>query len=206
MQAIISAVRSFCEWAASRDGETRSEFERVLSAVDWNRDIELPEPKTPPVVAWHLRTACGLSGAGGSPSRALADAVLVDAALLRWSDIYEQYDDEPDMAVFRRSYAYTSLIGPDGPLPCGELSVDISLQGPDIYYPPHVHRAVETYAIIGGTGDWKRGLEPWTPRPPGDLVLHPSGVRHAMQSNAEPLLALGIWTTDIESPIVIVRG
>ena len=206
MQAIISAVRSFCEWAASQGGETRSEFERALSAVDWNGDLKLPEPASQPVVAWHLRTACELSGESATPSRALADAVLTDAAMLRWLDIYEQYDDEPDMAVFRRSYAYTTLIGPGGPLPCGELYMGISLQGPDIYYPPHAHRAVETYAIIGGTGDWKRGLEPWTSRPPGDLILHPSGIRHAMQSNAEPLLALGVWTTDLESPIVIVRG
>lgn len=206
MQAIISAVRSFCEWAASQDGETRSEFERALSVIDWDGDIKLPEPTNPSVVDWHLRTACGFSGAGGSPARVLADAVLVDAASLRWLGMYEQYDDEPDMAVFRRSYAYTPLIGPDGPLPCGELFMGISLQGPDIYYPPHAHRAVETYAIIGGTGDWKRGLEPWTRRPPGDLILHPSGIRHAMQSDAEPLLALGFWTTDLESPIVIVRG
>lgn len=206
MQAIISAVKSFCEWAASQDGETRSEFERALSVIDWNNDIELPEPANQSVVEWHLRTACGFSGASGSPARALADAVLIDADLLRWLDMYEQYDDEPDMAVFRRSYAYTPLIGPDGPLRCRELAVDISLQGPDIYYPPHAHRAVEIYAIIGGTGDWKRGLEPWISRPPGDLILHPSGIRHAMQSNAEPLLALGFWTTDLESPIVIVRG
>ena len=36
--------------------------------------------------------------------------------------------------------------------------------------------------------------------------MHASGVRHAMQSNTEPLLALGLWTTDIDSPVVIVRG
>ncbi len=206
MRAIISAVRSFCEWAASQDGETRSEFERALSVIGWNGDIELPEVTNLPVVEWHLRTACGLSGASGSPARALADAVLMDAASLRWLALYEQYDDEPDLAVFRSSYAYTTLIGPEAQLPCRELYMGISLQGPDIYYPPHAHRAVETYAIIGGTGDWKRGLEPWTSRPPGDLILHPSGIRHAMQSNAEPLLALGFWTTDLESPIVIVRG
>ena len=113
----------------------------------------------------------------------------------------ETLADSPEAAVF-----VLSRDGPDGPLRCRELAVDISLQGPDIYYPPHAHRAVEIYAIIGGTGDWKRGLEPWTSRPPGDLILHPSGIRHAMQSNAEPLLALGFWTTDLESPIVIVRG
>lgn len=206
MQAIISAVRNFCEWAALQGGDTRSEFERALSVIGWDNDIKLPEPTNPPVVDWHLETACGLSGETDSPTRAVVDALLAGAHLLRWFDVYAHYDDEPDMAVFRRSYAYTSLIGPDGPLICGEMFVGITLQGPDIYYPPHVHRATETYAIIGGTGDWKRGLEPWTSRPPGDLILHPSGIRHAMQSNAEPLLTLCLWTTDIDSPVVIVRG
>ena len=206
MQAMIPAVKNFCAWAALQGGDTRSEFEFALSVVEWDREITLPEPTNPPVVDWHLETACGFSGETDSPARAVADAVLADAHLLRWFDMYEHYDDEPDMAVFRRSYAYTPLIGLDGPLVCGELFMGISLQGPDIYYPPHAHKAVETYAVIGGTGDWKQGLEPWTSRAPGDLIAHPSGVRHAMQSNAEPLLALGFWTTDIDSPFVIVRG
>lgn len=206
MQAIIPALKNFCEWAVSQDDETRSEWELALSTVEWDNPVSLPEPANLPVVDWHLKTVCELSGEQGSPTRAVADAVVTDAGLLRWHDMYEYYDDEPDMAVFRRSYAYASLIGADGPLICDGFFMGISLQGPDIYYPPHAHLAVETYAIIGGTGDWKRGLEPWSQRSPGDLILHPSGVRHAMQSNAEPILALGIWTSDIDSPIVIVRG
>ena len=68
------------------------------------------------------------------------------------------------------------------------------------------HKAKELYAVVGGTGDWRRGVEPWTSRPPGDFVLHPSGVRHSMQTSSEPVLALVAWISDIRSSVVIVRG
>ena len=48
MQAMISAVRNFCEWAALQGGDTRSEFEFALSVVEWDREITLPEPTNPP--------------------------------------------------------------------------------------------------------------------------------------------------------------
>ena len=60
--------------------------------------------------------------------------------------------------------------------------------------------------MLGGTADWRRGSEPWTARPPGDFVLHPSGVRHAMQTGAEPVLAFVAWISNIHSSVVIVRG
>jgi dimethylpropiothetin dethiomethylase len=132
--------------------------------------------------------------------------LLANAQNLAWNAMYAHYDAEPDMAAFRRVYGYVDLIGPRGPLQCDSVYMGVSLQGPDAYYPPHAHQAVETYFTIGGTGDWKRGAEPWTSRPPGDVFLHTSGVRHATQSNTEPLLALAFWTSDLEGPIIIVRG
>ena len=60
--------------------------------------------------------------------------------------------------------------------------------------------------MIGGTADWRRGVEPWTSRPPGDFVLHPSGVRHATQTGLEPVLSMVAWISDIQSSVVIVRG
>ena len=78
MQAMIPAVKNFCAWAALQGGDTRSEFEFALSVVEWDREITLPEPTNPPVVDWHLETACGFSGETDSPARAVADAVLAD--------------------------------------------------------------------------------------------------------------------------------
>ena len=71
MQAIISAVRNFCEWAALQGGDTRCEFEIALSIVEWDSEIKLPEPKNPPGVDLQLATACGFSGEPGPPTRPL---------------------------------------------------------------------------------------------------------------------------------------
>ena len=146
------------------------------------------------------------AGPPGSPTRILADAVLSAADHLCWHAMYAHYESEPDIAAFRRVYGYFDLISSEGPLRCDDIYMGMSLQGPDAFYPPHVHQAVETYVTIGGTGDWKRGAEPWINRPPGEFFLHTSGVRHATQSNDEPILALAFWTTALSSPIVLVRG
>ena len=82
----------------------------------------------------------------------------------------------------------------------------LSLQGRDIYYPPHLHKAVERYWIVGGNGDWKINQDPWFAVKPGDTILHDTGVRHAMQTNAEPLLCAWLWSTDIDSQVIMDRG
>lgn len=178
----------------------------LMSQVDWNQTLTLPQPAQLPFVEGNLSVACRLSGPPGSPTRTLADAVLSAADHLCWHAMYAHYESEPDIAAFRRVYGYFDLISSEGPLRCDDIYMGMSLQGPDAFYPPHVHQAVETYVTIGGTGDWKRGAEPWINRPPGEFFLHTSGVRHATQSNEEPILALAFWTTALSSPIVIVRG
>lgn len=208
MKAIMEGMRAMCEEGAARGGEAAPAFETLLSRVDWDAALkEDPDgPPSPATVSRYLEKACAASSPSASPARDLADALASHGQQLRWKSMYEQYEDEPDMATFRRAYAYTLLVGPEAPLRSDCVKAGVTLQGPDILYPPHAHKAKELYAVIGGTAQWKRGVEPWTVRPPGDFVLHPSGVRHAMQTNSEPVLALVAWTSDIDSAVVIVRG
>lgn len=211
MNAILSGMKELCEEGAARGGEAVQGFETLLSSIDWDgprvADPDAAEaPPSPPCVEQYLETACAASSRAGSKARNLADALASSGHQLRWKDMYADYEDEPDMAVFRRAYAYTLLVGPESPLRSERVKLGVTLQGPDVLYPPHAHKARELYAVIGGTADWKRGVEPWTARPPGDFVLHPSGVRHAMQTNGEPVLALVAWVSDVHSTVVIVRG
>ena len=208
MKAIIRAMRAVCEEAVARGGESAPSFETLLSHVDWDAPLgDGPGgPPSPATVSRYLTTACAASSPAGSPAGDLAGELAAHGHELRWREMYEEYEDEPDMAVFRRAYAYTLLVGPEAPLRSERVKLGVTLQGPDILYPPHAHKAKEVYAVIGGTADWKRGTEEWISRPPGDFVLHPSGVRHAMQTNGEPVLALVAWISDIHSSVVIVRG
>ncbi|MEM6596376.1 MAG: dimethylsulfonioproprionate lyase family protein [Pseudomonadota bacterium] len=161
MQDVLTAARALIEWGANTGSETRDECALLLARVDWDHPLGLPQPAQLPFVAGNLATACSLSGPPGSPTRTLADAVLNSADQLCWHSMYAHYESEPDIAAFRRVYGYFDLISSEGPLRCHDIYMGMSLQGPDAFYPPHVHQAVETYVTVGGTGDWKRGAEPW---------------------------------------------
>ncbi len=125
---------------------------------------------------------------------------------LKWRTPSTDREGEPDMAVFSRNYTSVSIIGASGLLPSDKVSAGFSLQGRDTYYPPHSHRAEESYWIIGGDGDWRVGTEPWFAVESGDGIYHESGARHAMQTNAQPLLAVWLWTSHLDSEVMIVRG
>lgn len=153
-----------------------------------------------------LDAACARSGQYGSNPHMIAKAVLAVKDELRWHTAYEDREDEPDMAALARNFSYTTLIGPDAPLHSDTVAAGLSLQGRDTYYPPHAHQAAENYWIVGGDGDWKIGIDPWFPVEPGQAIFHETGVRHAMQTNSEPLLAIWLWTSHLDSDIVIVRG
>ena len=49
------------------------------------------------------------------------------------------------------------------------------------------------------------GTEPWFAVEPGDSIYHASGL-HAMQTNEQPLLAVWLWTSHLDSEVMIVRG
>ncbi len=110
------------------------------------------------------------------------------------------------MAIFSRNYTVTRIIGEGGLLPSNEVAAGFSLQGRDTYYPPHAHHAEESYWIIGGDGDWRVGTKAWFAVKPGDSIYHESGARHVMQTNEQPLLTVWLWTSHLDSEVLIVRG
>ena len=208
MKEVIEGVRALCAEGAASSGEAAEGYRTFLSAVEWSAKLAEPTgfPPPPATIPHFLAAACRASSAPGTAARQLADSVAQRGPELCWNEMYQQYDDEPDMAAFRRGYAYTSLIGPGAPLESDRVKAGLTLQSPDSYYPAHAHKSIELYAVVGGTGEWRRGIDPWTTRPPGDFIFHPSGVRHAMQTSAEPLLALYTWISDLDSHVVVIRG
>lgn len=67
---------------------------------------------------------------------------------------------------------------------------------PETIYPAHAHPAVELYHVVSGTALWTAG-DILRRRVPGDFILHPSGVRHATRTQAQPLLAIYTWTGEV---------
>jgi quercetin dioxygenase-like cupin family protein len=87
-----------------------------------------------------------------------------------------------------------------------KVGVSYTVQAPHTIYPDHAHAAVELYYVIAGKALWKRGGEPWVERYPGEVVLHETGMRHAMATGDEPLVACAIWISHTDAPVVVVRA
>jgi len=206
MRKLIDAIEGIWTAAAITGGEGADAVKFALKKIHWKTRLVAPDPRSQPVVDAQLEAACVNSGQYGSNPHMIAEAVLAVKDELRWNTGDEDREDEPDMAAFVRNFSYTTLIGPDAPLHSDTVAAGLSFQGRDTYYPPHAHQAVESYWIVGGDGDWKVGINPWFPVEPGQAIFHETGVRHAMQTNSEPLLAVWLWSSHLDSNLVIVRG
>jgi len=206
MNRLIDAFEGLFTAATLSHGELAKTANFALKNVNWRGTLSKPEPMSHPVVNTHLATACAKSGPQGSNSHGLADALLAVADCLPWHASSKELEDGPDVAIFIPRFAAVTIIGEGGLLPSDRVSAGFSLQGPDTYYPPHAHYAEESYWIIGGDGDWRVDSEPWFAVESGDSIYHKSGARHAMQTNQQPLLAVWLWTSYLDSEVVIVRG
>lgn len=147
-------------------------------------------------------------GAASNPTERLAAAVRAGARDLNWWTSYGDHT-EPDMVELLRSYFVTSIVSRaearEAPRRHPGVAVYLTIQGANLMYPQHAHKAPELYYPVAGTGLWQTGDRPFEPKPPGTWVVHPTGTRHAMETLGEPLLAMAIWTADLASIPVIIR-
>ena len=154
----------------------------------------------------YLETACANSGQHGSSSHGVVTALLAVSDRLEWRNTSKCAEDGPDIALLLSRFAIATVIGDGGLLSSDKVCAGFSLQAPDTYYPPHAHYAEESYWIICGDGDWRVGTKPWFAVEAGDSIYHESEARHAMQTNEQPLLAVWLWTSHLDSEVVIVRN
>lgn len=151
---------------------------------------DFPPQKEP--VCRHLDSLLTLAESGpGKDLMAPIRALLPD---LYW--LY-RYDVAKYLPAFSENWAHAEIAGPKGLAYCDRLRIGLILQGPNTFYPGHQHPAVEVYYVLAGTADWQQGSGPFTPKPPGSLILHPSGVPHAMRTGDEPILAIFAWHDEI---------
>jgi Dimethlysulfonioproprionate lyase len=101
-------------------------------------------------------------------------------------------------------YAYCELLGPGGHWRNADVALGLLLLGPEVTYPEHVHPATETYVVLSGDADWRRGLTPWQSHPPGTVIRHESMEPHAMRTHAEPLLAAYLWHDHLHEPARLI--
>ena len=205
MNRLIDAFEGLFTTAAQSGGELAKTATFTLENVNWKETLSTPEPTSHNIVDSYLETACADSGPDRSSSHGVAQSLLAVSDQLAWRASAKNRDDGPDVEILLRNFAITTIIGEGGLLPSDKVYAGFSLQARDIYYPPHAHHAEESYWIIGGNGDWKVGTEPWFAVEAGDSIYHESWARHVMQTNEQPLLTVWLWTSHLDSEVVIVR-
>ncbi len=206
MKRIIDTFEDFFSAAAQSGTDVAKTARFTLENVDWQAALVQPEPTSHPIVDRYLEAACANSGQQGSSSRGMVTALMAVTDQLNWRASSKNHDDGPDIAVLSRNFAVASIIGPGEPLPSDKVYAGFSQQPRDTYYPPHAHFAEESYWIIGGDADWRVGSKPWFAVKPGDSIYHKSEARHVMQTNEQPMLTVWLWTSHLDSEVVIVRG
>ena len=206
MNRLIAAFEEFLTDATLSGGSLARTAQFALDHVNWNDPPIKHDPSDNHVVKSQLEAACNQSGPQGSITNKVAQTLLSATSQIRWITSSEASDDGPDVELFLRKFAYTNVIGDGGFLPSAEVNAGFSLQAADTYYPPHAHTAEESCWIVGGDADWKVNTKPWFAVAAGDSIYHQSGARHAMQTNEKPLLAIWLWTSHLDSEVIIVRS
>lgn len=173
---------------------------RALAAVTRLRTVTMV-PAPPPVGAQPPALKDLAAGLAAMPKGRLSDLVGASAAHITWTGgVFKMPDG------FAGRYAYVEIVGPDGMVLCPKLRFGLYLQSPDTYYPSHDHAAEELYLVIGGSARWQKDDGPFFEAGPGSYIHHKPHQRHAMETTAEPLFALWIWTGDIRVETYLIDG
>lgn len=76
----------------------------------------------------------------------------------------------------------------------------VLLLGPGNDYPHHLHHADEVYLPLTRARCSSGLAEPYQARATGRALHHRPGQAHGARSGSAPLLALYLWTGDIQTP------
>jgi len=140
-----------------------------------------------------------LRRARGAPS-GVVGALETLGPSLSWAQ-NPNYRRVPPDPSFLDNYGYAVIAGPaDGPPPLAidpRLALGVLLLGPGAHYPLHAHPAVEIYYTLTPGGVWWLDDGPWRSEPPGTVIHHAPGVRHATRAGDGALLAIYLWRGEL---------
>ena len=99
--------------------------------------------------------------------------------------------------LFKGGNAFAEIIGKRGLMVSNHIRLGLYIQKPEINYPLHAHDAEEYYFILSGNTDWQIEDKKFRVGP-GCIVHHHSSEAHGIYTDKEPLLAVWIWTGQID--------
>ena len=94
--------------------------------------------------------------------------------------------------------AVCEIIGPHGQIAHKDIRVGLLHQAANVTYPSHNHAAEEVYLVLTGPQEWQKDNDAWYEGSSGDFIHHLPYQPHAIRTARTPLLALWVWTGNID--------
>jgi hypothetical protein len=123
---------------------------------------------------------------------------------LAWQQNPNYSDAAMSCPNYMDNYAYAELVGPTGLWPGDDFRMGLLVLGPHLHYLDHSHAAPELYWLLTGPSEWRAASTDFAIREQGEMIWHPPHMVHATRTGTVPLLALYIWTSDVEQPARLV--
>jgi hypothetical protein len=156
------------------------------------RDLDVPcpagriAPHRLPVCA-HVGAALSIARRGSPILERLANTFAALEPSLSWR---RRPTGGPHASEnWPESHANAILVGPQGLEDRSDLLIGVSLLGPNVRYPDHNHEPEEVYLLLS-PGRFQHGASGWLEPGTGGTLYNEPNIRHAMASDATPLLAL----------------
>lgn len=154
------------------------EFEKLTD------EFEIVETKseTKPVVSYLSQI---------NPENRTADNQKIVNNIKELSDkLFWRYGYQNPSQEMIEKYAYTEVIGPEGPIYSEEMIIGFVLLAPDFYYPKHKHSQIEeSYLFLNDKTFYNKAI-----LEEGSFILNETGKIHELKSAAEkPALILYSW-------------
>lgn len=181
MSTIADLLAGFRDYLNARDDEP---LRRFIDDFAWTMEERSLEPRSLPVVDVLGR----LEGRGAE--RDLLASLSATADTLQWGQTYGSGDFGE---AFLAGYGWAELFGTRGHFASDVMAGGFLLLGPEIHYPDHHHVAEEIYIPLTSGSLWSKDAGVFVERGAGEIIHHPSNIRHAMRTNDRPLVALYLW-------------
>lgn len=192
---LIETIRAYYRTLPVQEPAIRREVDHMLATTERLDPVAPSGNRVNAGAAKHLPGA--LDAARQGPGHEVADAIADAKDDLLW---YYGYAPRPGERDLSQDIAFCEILGPTtGSFRSKDARLGFTLIGPGMHYPAHSHPAVELYHLLAGPSTWIKAGAP-SRKQPGDFILHPANVSHAMETQDASLLSIYSWSGDIISP------
>lgn len=203
---LCKLIDSVCDFYQADISNQTHGFETLEQVVSRLRDAQMHVSPLPPrqLVACRWLDVVFRQSAD-SKTQTVLDALEPVLSEFHWLQNPNYSDKKMAQSGYMENYAYCELAGSGGLVDAGvDIKVGFFLLGPGLHYPEHNHPATETYHVLCGEAQWRRGDEDWVSRSSGSFIFHSPWEVHETRTLEQPLLTLYSWQGEISTAAELI--